>query len=159
MRLDEYLVSQNYFQNIKEANSHIIRGDVLLYDRPVTKCGFPIKERNPPKIRLRNIKKYVSRSANKLAGFFEEHPLDISNAICFDLGSSTGGFTQVLLEQNCKRVYCVDVGKNLLHKKIADHTQIVIIENTNAKAIHINQFSDGINYPDLFWEKRKFFPI
>ena len=85
--------------------------------RSITKASFDVNENS--KIEILEEEFFVSRAAYKLKHFLEELPnLNIENKIALDIGSSTGGFTQILLNQNVKSVTCVDVGSNQLHEKI-----------------------------------------
>lgn len=81
---------------------------------------------------------YVSRAAYKLKGFLDEFELNISDFDCLDAGSSTGGFTQILLSKNAKSITCVDVGSDQLHSSLRNIKNIKIYENTD-----IRDFSQG----------------
>lgn len=76
---------------------------------------------------------YVSRAAFKLKYFLDEINLDINNKICLDIGSSSGGFAQILLEKNAKIIYCVDVGNEQLDKKLINNEKIKLYENTDIR--------------------------
>src|SRR5690606_30605446 len=76
---------------------------------------------------------YVSRSALKLIAGLDAAGFDPRGKVCLDLGASTGGFTQVLLERGAARVYAVDVGHGQLHAKVARHPDVVCLEGTNAR--------------------------
>ncbi|WP_267523085.1 TlyA family RNA methyltransferase [Campylobacter sp. MG1] len=83
---------------------------------------------------------YVSRAAYKLKGFFDDFNLDISNFDCLDAGSSTGGFTQILLSKNVKSITCVDVGNNQLHISLRNIDKIKIYENTDIREFNVGTY-------------------
>ncbi|MBV69355.1 MAG: TlyA family rRNA (cytidine-2'-O)-methyltransferase [Pelagibacterales bacterium] len=100
-------------------------------------------------IDIRLIKKshdWVSRGGIKLDFALEELKLNVDNKVCADLGSSTGGFTDVLLKKNAKHIYCVDVGKGLLDWKLLNSNKVTIIESTNVRNLFINDISPKISF-------------
>lgn len=139
VRLDQYLVDFGLAKDLRLASSLILSGSVLVNDRVVSKVGTIITSKD--KVRLKEkIKTFVSRGAYKLLGAFEQFPkLTVQNKICVDLGASTGGFCQVLLDKNAKHVFAVDVGYGLLAQKIANHPKVTVLDRTHVK--------------DLTWEK------
>jgi len=155
IRLDSYLVENNFFEYIHIARSHILRGNVLLDNKPVTKAGFKLNlKKRIPDIRIRNITEIVSRSYNKLKKYFDQFPIDLEGKICFDLGCGPGGFTQVMLEKNADIVFMVDVGKQIVDPKLRNHPKIRILEKTNIKSLYVKEFNPKIVVDDLFWENR-----
>ncbi|MBZ7938248.1 TlyA family RNA methyltransferase [Campylobacter sp. W0014] len=78
-------------------------------------------------------KTYVSRAAFKLKSFLEDKDINISNKICLDVGSSTGGFVQILLEKQALKIVALDVGDNQLHPSLRDNAKIKIVENTDLR--------------------------
>jgi 23S rRNA (cytidine1920-2'-O)/16S rRNA (cytidine1409-2'-O)-methyltransferase len=108
-------------------------------DKVITKVGTLIFKTDQVRIRTK-IKEYVSRGAYKLLGAFDSFPnLFVSNLVALDLGSSTGGFTQVLLEKEVKHVYAVDVGYGLLAQKIANDSRVSVIDRTHVKDLSPSQ--------------------
>ena len=77
--------------------------------------------------------KFVSRGGDKLEGAINEFKLNPKGKVCFDIGSSTGGFTDLLLQKDAKRVYCVDVGYGLLDWKLRSDPRVIALERTNIK--------------------------
>ena len=98
------------------------------------------------KIELLENKKYVSRGAYKLLGAIKKFNLDLNNLICLDLGSSTGGFVQVELENNAKKVYAIDVGTNQLDYSLRKNPKVITHEKTNLKILDQNFFEDNIDF-------------
>jgi len=113
MRLDLFLKHQNYTDSREKASEIIKNGNVKVNNKIIKKPAYKIKSSD--KITITNNKIYVARSAYKLLSVFQKHNLNIKNLIALDLGSSTGGFVQILLEQGVKKVYAIDVGKDQLH--------------------------------------------
>lgn len=86
---------------------------------------------------------WVGRGALKLLGALEPLDVDPKGLVCADLGSSTGGFTEVLLKRGAARVYAIDVGKGLLHYRLRDHERVVLMEGVNAR--HIESLPEPID--------------
>ena len=83
--------------------------------------------------RLEDKKQYVSRGALKLKYFFEDYPMAIQKAHCLDIGSSTGGFSQLLLEYDIASLTCVDVGRDQIHHLVATHPKVSVFENQDIR--------------------------
>ncbi len=138
-RLDIYLLEQGLFQSRNKAAEAIRAGWVRVDDRIVTKPSFRVaKEAN---ICLEGISHYVSRSAQKLLGYLREYPFQIEGKYCLDIGSSTGGFTQVLLEEGALGVDAVDVGSDQLHPILRADKRVRSFEQTD-----IRDFDAGVRY-------------
>lgn len=139
IRLDEYLKNSDLVQNKSHIQSLILSGSVLVNDIPITKVGTTIRLTDIVRIREK-IKTYVSRGAFKLEGAFLSFPdLNVDNCVCIDLGASTGGFTQVLLERNARHVYAVDVGYGQLAQRIANDPRVTVLDRTHVNEIDWNQ--------------------
>ena len=119
----------------RSAASNLIReGKVTLPDgTPIRKAGQLVDEECPLKVTAGQL--YVSRGAGKLLAAFEAFPLDVSAKTALDLGASTGGFTQVLLEHGAARVYAVDVGSDQLHPSLREDARVISLEKTNAREL------------------------
>jgi len=132
MRLDQYL-KDNYDIQSRNKASELIKAEKIKIDNKIiTKPSFDVDENS--KIEILEEEFFVSRAAYKLKHFLEELPsLDLKNKEALDIGSSTGGFTQILLNQNVKSVVCVDVGSNQLHEKIKNDDKISFFENTDIR--------------------------
>jgi len=132
MRLDLLLVQRGLCETRAKAQARILAGDVLVEDRPVTKAGMAVDE--AATIRLRgDALPFVSRGGLKLAGALDRWAIDPSGLICFDAGSSTGGFTDCLLQRGAAKVYAVDVGTNQLHWKLRSDPRVVSMEQVNLR--------------------------
>ncbi len=133
MRLD-LRVAEILGVSRNRAKFFIEHGLVTIADRVSQKCGLEVLpnadvhiDTSHPQIR------YVSRSAEKLASFLEFTDISVSGFQCLDVGASTGGFTQVLLERWASRVTALDVGTSQLHPRLAGDTRIVSLENTDIR--------------------------
>jgi 23S rRNA (cytidine1920-2'-O)/16S rRNA (cytidine1409-2'-O)-methyltransferase len=118
---------------LKEATGLIMSGRVLVNNIPVTKTGVPVGAKD--KIRIKRKERYVSRGAHKLLTALENFGVTAEGKICMDVGSSTGGFTQMLLEHGAARVYSIDCGKNLLHYDLRKDKKVVVIEGKPIKEL------------------------
>ena len=107
-------------------------GQVFVEGKVINKSGYNIKP--DAKIKIKDIgPEWVSRGAYKLIKALDENNIKVDNKTCMDLGASTGGFTEVLVKRNAKKVFAVDVGTNQLHEKLKKMKEIVNIEKTNAR--------------------------
>jgi 23S rRNA (cytidine1920-2'-O)/16S rRNA (cytidine1409-2'-O)-methyltransferase len=132
LRLDQLLVQRGLCESRTKAQARILAGDALVGDRPATKAGMPVDEN--ANIRLRGEPlPYVSRGGLKLAGALDHFRIDPSSWTCFDAGSSTGGFTDCLLQRGATKVYAVDVGTNQLHWKLRSDPRVVSLEQVNLR--------------------------
>ena len=140
MRVDSFLVKKGFFESRNKAMEAIKNGRVSIDGVLISKPSYKIKD--DVDIEVKSGDDYVSRGASKLLGYFREYPLDIDGKISLDIGSSTGGFTQVLLEFGVGRVDSVDVGKNQLHPKLRQDSRVRIFESMD-----IRDFKPKIKYP------------
>jgi 23S rRNA (cytidine1920-2'-O)/16S rRNA (cytidine1409-2'-O)-methyltransferase len=132
VRLDQLLVQRGLCDSRTRAQARIMAGDVLVEDRPATKAGQQVDEAAP--IRLRgDAPPFVSRGGLKLAGALDTFGVDPAGWVCFDAGSSTGGFTDCLLQRGAARVYAVDVGTNQLHWQLRTDPRVVSMEQVNLR--------------------------
>ncbi len=131
IRLDIYLTTFNDIQSRNKASELIKNKKIKIDGVIITKPSFKVED--SMNIEILEDQFYVSRSAYKLKYFLYEIDIDIKNKDCLDVGSSTGGFTQILLQNDPKSLSCVDVGSNQLHKIIKDDNRLNIFENTDIR--------------------------
>jgi 23S rRNA (cytidine1920-2'-O)/16S rRNA (cytidine1409-2'-O)-methyltransferase len=131
MRLDKYLVEKGYFESRNRALDAIKRGKVFV-NGTVAKASMKCDEST--NIDIDQEKFYVSRAAKKLELFLEEYSMNLEGKKAVDVGSSTGGFVQILLENNVASVACVDVGSNQLHHSLRENEKVAIFEETDVRA-------------------------
>lgn len=133
-RLDQLLVSLRLFESRSRARDAIARGTVKVNGQAVTKPGqvfapdAAISIDDPARA-------YVSRAALKLAAALDHFRLDPAGRTCLDVGASTGGFTEVLLERGASHVTAIDVGHGQMHERIAGDPRVANIEGLNARAL------------------------
>jgi len=130
-RLDNYLVEKAFTQSRNKAQTLIKEGFVRVNFKVIKKSSFKVEDND--EVTLKEHKVYVSRSAFKLSRFLDELKLDIKNNIALDIGSSTGGFTQVLLERGVKEVSAVDVGRDQLHKSLKEDERVHSYESCDIR--------------------------
>jgi len=129
-RLDVYLLKQGYFVSRNKAMEFIRNSKIKVNGKIVKKNSFKV---NNPKIEILQERIYVSRAGYKLDNFFREIEFNLNNFKALDIGSSTGGFIEVLLDWGAKKVTGVDVGKNQLHKSLHNNHKIDSIENLDIR--------------------------
>ena len=143
MRLDEYLFKNGYTISRAKAQDIILAGCVFVNDIKVTSKSQNIKEAD--KINIIQNRKYVSRAGDKLEKAFLEFDISVKDKICLDIGASTGGFTDCLLQNGAKKVYALDVGHNQIVYKLRNDKIVISIEDFNAKDIKKEMFEENIS--------------
>lgn len=136
MRLDQYVteklnITRNKAQAVIKAESVMVNGKVI------TKTGFRLKETDIIEIQPTEESKYVARSAMKLKWYFYDNITLLEWKVCLDIGSSTWGFCQILLENNVTKIYAVDVGTSQLHDIVRSHKRVVSLENTDIRDLKL----------------------
>jgi 23S rRNA (cytidine1920-2'-O)/16S rRNA (cytidine1409-2'-O)-methyltransferase len=138
-RIDILLVQKGMVSTRARAQSMIIAGNVLVDDKPITKPGTAVPVE--AQIRLREPEsKYVSRGALKLKKAIEDFRIDLSGKVALDVGASTGGFSEILLEYGIEKVHAIDVGTNQLAWKIRSNPKVHSKENYNARYLKYEDF-------------------
>ena len=130
MRLDKYLMDEGYFESRNRAHEAIKAGQVKV-DGKVAKPSAKIDENTV--VEVEDAKFYVSRAARKLESFLAGYTLEIQGKRALDIGSSTGGFAQILFEGNVGSLSCVDVGKDQLHISLRDNEKLSLYEDTDIR--------------------------
>ena len=133
-RLDELVVEQGLATNIEEARRFIMAGEIRTGDRVWDKAGEKIAIDTELELKSRHCK-WVSKGGLKLEKAIKDFSLNPSGARCLDIGASTGGFTDVLLQNGAKEVVALDVGQGLLDPKIANDPRVIIKDKTNFKLL------------------------
>lgn len=131
MRADLFLVEHSYAKSRAEAQAAIAAGTVTADGKRVSKASQSLTLQM--QIAYAPAHPYVSRGALKLAAALDKFELSPEALTCLDLGASTGGFTEVLVERGARKVFAVDVGHGQLHRKIGDDPRVVSLERTNAR--------------------------
>ena len=89
---------------------------------------------------------YVGRGAIKLDSAIKNFKLDLNNLVCMDIGASTGGFTQIMLNENAKKVYAIDVGTDQLAKSLLNDDRVVSLENTNFRYLDFEEIGEKVDF-------------
>ena len=144
MRLDVYLVSKNFFESRNKATAAIKDGQFQVNGKVITKPSFDVAETDVLSVYKKKTT-YVARSAHKLLTAFKTFQFDWNDKTVVDLGASTGGFCQVLLENGVQKIYAVDIGTAQLHPKLLNDPRIVNMEHTNARYLTSVDFNDVIS--------------
>ncbi|NPV38731.1 RNA binding methyltransferase FtsJ like [Brevinematales bacterium NS] len=146
-RLDQFLVEQGIFPSRQKAQAAILAGEVLVNDQVITKAGHTVRENDH--IRLKQSFPYVSRGALKLLHALDTFHLSPEGQVAIDIGSSTGGFTQVLLERGARLVYAIDSGTNQLDWKLRSDPRVICRENTNARYLRPEDFDPSPTFATI----------
>ena len=142
MRLDNYLVENDFCESRNKAQAIIKDSLVSVNSKVMKKSSFKVEEGDD--VTVQEHKSYVSRSAHKLEQFLLELNLDVSGRVALDIGSSTGGFTQVLLEHGVGEVSAVDVGSEQLHHSLRNDERVFVYESTDIREFQSDKKFDLI---------------
>ncbi len=143
LRLDQILFNRKLAETKSKAQAMIMAGQVYVEGKVINKSGLNI---NPNSIiEIKNLgPDWASRGALKLIKALDVNNINLENKVCMDLGASTGGFTDVLVQRGAKKVYAVDVGTNQLHEKLKKNTKVLNLEKINARYISEDLISELI---------------
>jgi 23S rRNA (cytidine1920-2'-O)/16S rRNA (cytidine1409-2'-O)-methyltransferase len=142
-RLDSLVVARGFFPSREQAQRAIMAGEVRVGDRTITKSSELVATDLP--IAIAERPQFASRGALKLAGALDFFRADVRGKIALDIGASTGGFTDCLLQRGAAKVYAVDVGHGQLAWKIRNDPRVVVMEKLNARFLsraHIPELVD-----------------
>ena len=142
VRLDVLLVERGLADSRAKAQALIMAGQVRVAGQVALKPATPTQPDAP--LAVDSGPRFVSRGGEKLAGALDAFAINVSGFICVDVGSSTGGFTDCLLQYGAAKVYAVDVGKGILHWKLRNDPRVVVMEETNAR--FVESLTDKIDF-------------
>jgi 23S rRNA (cytidine1920-2'-O)/16S rRNA (cytidine1409-2'-O)-methyltransferase len=143
LRLDQLLVGKGLFESRERARRAIMAGDVMIDTRVAAKPSELLDEEAA--ITVKPARKYVGRGALKLEAALEHFNIDVRGKTALDIGASTGGFTDCMLQRGAKKVYSVDVGHGQLDWKLRNDPRVVVLEKINARSLsreHIPELVD-----------------
>lgn len=144
LRADQLLVSRGLAESRTKAQALIMAGVVFSGEKRLAKAGDMLAEGAPLEVRGKD-HPWVSRGGIKLAHGLDHFGFDVTGAVALDVGSSTGGFTDVLLTNGATKVYAVDVGTNQLAWKLRQDPRVVVLEQTNARYLTSEQIPEPID--------------
>ena len=145
MRIDVYLTENNYFESRKKASDSVKAGSVLVNGKSITKPSFDVCDSDDISI-VGETLRYVGRGGLKLEGAIKAFSLDLKDKVCADIGSSTGGFTDCMLQNGAKRVYAVDSGKDQLHVSLRNDSRVVCMEGVNARYLAATDLGERCDF-------------
>ncbi len=132
-RLDILLTERGLAESRTKAQALIMAGQVRVDGQTALKAGAAVAAEST--LTVDAGPRFVSRGGEKLDAALEALALDVRGLVCVDVGSSTGGFTDCLLQRGAAKVYAIDVGKGILHWKMRNHPRVVVMEETNARFV------------------------
>ena len=143
-RLDRLIVERGLTESREKAQALIMAGEVLVNGQKAAKPGQPVPDDSRIEILARP--PYVSRGGLKLAGALRHFAIDVAGRTCLDIGASTGGFTDVLLQAGAVRVHAVDVGAGQLDWKLRTDPRVVVHEGINARALKFEDIGERVDF-------------
>lgn len=147
-RLDVAVFEQGYAPSREKAKALIMAGIVYVNNQKVDKAGFELKEGDVLEVRGKTLQ-YVSRGGLKLEKAMQEFPITLEGKVCMDVGASTGGFTDCMLQNGAIKVYSVDVGYGQLAWKLRIDERVVNLERTNFRYVTREQIPDEIDFASV----------
>ena len=147
-RLDVLLVKRNLAESREKAKAYIMAGNVFVGGIREDKAGTNVPEN--AEIELRGLAmKYVSRGGFKLEKAVDSFGVELSGAVCMDVGSSTGGFTDCMLQNGAVKVYAIDVGTNQLAWKLRTDERVISMEKTNIRHVTPEQIGEPVDFVSI----------
>lgn len=148
LRLDSAIFEKGFCDSREKAKTLIMAGVVYVNNQKADKCGMTIKLDDIIEVRS-NPLKYVSRGGLKLEKAMNEFPINLEGAICADIGASTGGFTDCMLQNGASKVYSIDVGYGQLAWKLRTDNRVVNLERTNFRYVSKEQIPDELDFASV----------
>ena len=147
-RLDVLLFERGLAESRQKAQAVVMSGQVYVNGQKVDKAGTPTPADAPIEVRGGGLK-YVSRGGLKLEKAMGTWPISLAGAVCADIGASTGGFTDCMLQNGASKVYAVDVGYGQFAWKLRSDTRVVCMERTNARSLTHEQIPDELDFASV----------
>ena len=147
IRLDQLLVEKGLAESREKAKRLILAGQILVDGHASPKPGHPLAPDHT--ILVKETARFVSRGGDKLEGAMEAFELDLTDKVCLDIGSSTGGFTDCMLQHGASKVYAVDVGKGQLHWKLREDDRVIVMEGTNARYLTAKDIPEPADFASI----------
>lgn len=144
-RIDKILVDKGIAISRERAKAMIMEGNILVNGAPVTKSGAMIDKDADIVLRGKDIP-YVSRGGLKLKAALEHFNINLEGLVAMDIGSSTGGFTDCLLQRGAKKVYCIDVGYGQLAWSLRNDPRVILLERTNIRHLGKESIPDAVDF-------------
>ncbi|WP_416176303.1 TlyA family RNA methyltransferase [Clostridium sp.] len=147
-RLDLLLVNKGMFESRHRAQASIMAGEIFVNERRVDKCGEKVKIDSNIEFRGNKLP-YVSRGGLKLEKAVNNFNIDLKGKICMDIGASTGGFTDCMLQNGAAKVYSIDVGYGQFAWKLRTDERVVCMERTNIRYVKFEDIGEYSNFASI----------
>lgn len=147
-RLDVLLVEKGFFDTREKAKRNIMAGVVFVDNERIDKCGQKVKTTSNIEVKGNSIP-YVSRGGLKLEKAVNEFKLDLNGKVCMDVGASTGGFTDCMLQHGAAKVYAVDVGYGQFDWKLRNDPRVTCMERTNIRYVKPEDIGESIDFASI----------
>jgi len=134
LRVDVLLMQRSLVESRSQAQRLVMAGQVRAAGQVVQKPSDLVSE--TADLQIESGPEFVSRGGEKLAAALARFPIEVKGCVCADVGSSTGGFTDCLLQRGAAKVYAIDVGYGVLHWKLRQNPKVIVMERTNARYVH-----------------------
>jgi len=144
IRLDKLLLERGFVSSRERAQALVLAGKVLVNEQKIEKSGAMVDLNSAVRLLGEDLK-YVGRGGLKLERALEHWRIDASNKVCLDVGASTGGFTDCLLQHGAARVIAVDTGQGQIAFKLRQDTRVRLLEKTNARYLRREQIGEAID--------------
>lgn len=145
VRLDVLLVEKGFFTSREKAKRAIMSGNVYIKDVRYDKAGTLVDSESDIIVRGPKLK-YVSRGGLKLEKAMDVYPIDLKDKVCMDIGASTGGFTDCMLQNGANKVFSVDVGYGQLDWKLRNDVRVVNMERTNIRNVTVDDIGEKVDF-------------
>jgi 23S rRNA (cytidine1920-2'-O)/16S rRNA (cytidine1409-2'-O)-methyltransferase len=157
-RVDQLLVQRGLVKDIDEAGRLVMAGRVRCRGQVIIKPSEIVSSQD--EIQLVQSPPFVSRGGEKLQAAFDDFPVSVQDVVCADVGASTGGFTDCLLQHGAARVYAIDVGYGLLDWKLRNDPRVILLERTNARELKkLPEEVEFISADVSFISLKRIFPV
>ena len=147
-RLDVLLTERGLAESREKAKTIIMSGIVYVNNQKEDKAGAMFPEDCSLEVRGQTLR-YVSRGGRKLEKAMKSFPIDLHDAVCMDVGASTGGFTDCMLQNGAKKVYAVDVGHGQLAWKLRNDPRVVCMEKTNIRYVTPEDIGEAVDFVSI----------
>jgi 23S rRNA (cytidine1920-2'-O)/16S rRNA (cytidine1409-2'-O)-methyltransferase len=147
VRLDQLLVERGIAESREKAKRLILAGQIIVEKHSAPKPGLMLAADH--EMVLKEPERFVSRGGEKLEGAMKAFPISLDGTVCMDVGSSTGGFTDCMLQHGASKVYAIDVGKGQLHWKLREDPRVVVMEGVNARYLTPEDLPEAADFASI----------
>jgi 23S rRNA (cytidine1920-2'-O)/16S rRNA (cytidine1409-2'-O)-methyltransferase len=145
IRLDVLLMERGLAESRAKAHALVMAGQVRVNDQVALKPATAVDTKST--LTVDHGPRFVSRGGEKLDAALEAFAIDVKGLVCADVGASTGGFTDCMLQRGAEKVYAIDVGKGILHWKLRNYARVIVMEETNAR--HVESLPEPISFATI----------